>query len=226
MSVESRVSGRRSPKTTASEIQRLRRSASSTFAGAMFFPLDYYGSNGRGAVPAWTNRFAVMSWSDWLTFDAVSAAKGVSVPTLMVHADEAALPSLLEAYIRDLLARAMGTSPARIDSQQSLRNLGLDSLIAVEVRNRINAELGMNVPLAKFMQGDSSINALAVYAAERLTETNRGEQGKTSGHSSGNGMMPAAEPSPPLSGADAADLLERIDELSEEELDRAPDIRR
>jgi hypothetical protein len=88
------------------------------------------------------------------------------------------------------------------------------------VRNRINAELGMNVPLAKFMQGDSSINALAAYAAERLTESNRGEHGKTSGQSSGNGMMPAAEPSPPLSGADAADLLERIDELSEEEIDR------
>ena len=49
----------------------------------------------------------------------------------------AALPSLLEAYVKDLLARAMGTSPARIDTQQSLRNLGLDSLIAVEVRNRI-----------------------------------------------------------------------------------------
>jgi acyl transferase domain-containing protein/NADPH:quinone reductase-like Zn-dependent oxidoreductase/short-subunit dehydrogenase/ubiquinone/menaquinone biosynthesis C-methylase UbiE/acyl carrier protein len=138
----------------------------------------------------------------------------------ILEADEAALPSLLEAYIRDLLARAMGTSPTRIDSQQSLRNLGLDSLIAVEVRNRINAELGMNVPLAKFMQGDSSINALAAYAAERLTESNRSEHGKTSGHSSGNGMMPAAEPSPPLSGADAADLLERIDELSEEEIDR------
>ena len=33
-------------------------------------------------------------------------------------------------------------------------------------------------------------------------------------------MMHAAEPSPPLSGADAADLLERIDELSEAEIDR------
>jgi acyl carrier protein len=134
----------------------------------------------------------------------------------ILEADEAALPPLLEAYIRDLLARAMGTSPARIDSQQSLRNLGLDSLIAVEVRNRINAELGMNVPLAKFMQGDSSISALAAYAAERIAESTRGEHSKTSG----NGMMPAAEPSPPLTGADAADLLERIDELSEEEIDR------
>jgi fermentation-respiration switch protein FrsA (DUF1100 family) len=59
---------------------------------AMFFPLDYYASGERGAVPEWTNRFAVMSWADWLTFDAVAAAPSVSAPTLMVHADEAALP--------------------------------------------------------------------------------------------------------------------------------------
>jgi short-subunit dehydrogenase/acyl carrier protein len=151
--------------------------------------------------------------------DKAGASTGSGVHDIL-EADEVALPSLLEAYIRDLLARAMGTSPARIDSQQSLRNLGLDSLIAVEVRNRINAELGMNVPLAKFMQGDSSISALAAYAVERLAESNRGEHAKSPGQSSGNGITPAAEPSPPLSGADAADLLERIDELSEEEIDR------
>jgi NAD(P)-dependent dehydrogenase (short-subunit alcohol dehydrogenase family)/acyl carrier protein len=151
--------------------------------------------------------------------DKTGASTGSGVHDIL-EADEAALPSLLEAYIRDLLARAMGTSPARIDSQTSLRNLGLDSLIAVEVRNRINAELGMNVPLAKFMQGDSSIGALAAYAVERLAESNRGDHAKSPGQSSGNGMMHAAEPSPPLSGADAAELLERIDELSEAEIDR------
>jgi acyl carrier protein len=151
--------------------------------------------------------------------DKTGASTGSGVHDIL-EADEAALPSLLEAYIRDLLARAMGTSPARIDSQTSLRNLGLDSLIAVEVRNRINAELGMNVPLAKFMQGDSSIGALAAYAVGRLAESNRGDHAKSPGQSSGNGMMHAAEPSPPLSGADAAELLERIDELSEAEIDR------
>jgi dienelactone hydrolase len=30
-------------------------------AAAMFFPLDYYAQRDRGAVPEWTNRFAVMS---------------------------------------------------------------------------------------------------------------------------------------------------------------------
>ena len=71
--------------------------------------------------------------------------------------------------------------PRRRASIRSSRcvNLGLDSLIAVEVRNRINADLGMNVPLAKFMQS-ASINALAAYVAERLLERNAGEVSKSS----------------------------------------------
>jgi acyl transferase domain-containing protein/NADPH:quinone reductase-like Zn-dependent oxidoreductase/short-subunit dehydrogenase/acyl carrier protein len=138
----------------------------------------------------------------------------------ILEADEAALPSLLQVYVQDLVAQAMGTSSARIDPQQSLRDLGLDSLIAVEVRNRINVELGMNVPLAKFMQGDASISALAAYAVQRLTESDRADRVKTSANGSGNGMMPAAQSSPPLTGAAAADLLERINELSEQEIDR------
>ena len=95
----------------------------------------------------------------------------------ILEADAATLPPLLETYIRDHLARAMGASPARIDVQQSLVSLGLDSLIAVEVRNRINADLGMNVPLAKFMQG-ASINSLAAYIAERLLQGDRSERAR------------------------------------------------
>jgi hypothetical protein len=34
----------------------------------------------------------VMSWADWLAFDAMAAAPAMAVPTLMAHADEAALP--------------------------------------------------------------------------------------------------------------------------------------
>ena len=59
---------------------------------AMFFPLDYYARADRGAVAQWTNRFAVASWDEWLTYDALAAAPGVTIPLLMVHADDAALP--------------------------------------------------------------------------------------------------------------------------------------
>ncbi len=90
----------------------------------------------------------------------------------ILEADAAALPSLLENYIRDILARAMATSDARIDNRQPLRDLGLDSLIAVEVRNRVSADFGVNVPLATFMQSVTT-STLAAYIAERLQEASR-----------------------------------------------------
>ncbi|HEX6309690.1 MAG TPA: alpha/beta hydrolase [Longimicrobiales bacterium] len=58
----------------------------------MFFDLDYYGQRGRGAVPEWKNAMAEMAWAGWLTFDGLSAASDVTVPTLMVHGEGCVLP--------------------------------------------------------------------------------------------------------------------------------------
>jgi fermentation-respiration switch protein FrsA (DUF1100 family) len=69
----------------------------------MFFELDYYASPGRGAVPAWTNAMAEFSWLYWLTFDGLSAAPRVSVPTLLVHSDDCVLPGNVKT-VRDRLA--------------------------------------------------------------------------------------------------------------------------
>jgi dienelactone hydrolase len=52
----------------------------------------YYGDPARGAVRQWPNRFAVMSWPEWLTFDALAPAERIRVPTLMIHSDQSALP--------------------------------------------------------------------------------------------------------------------------------------
>jgi NADPH:quinone reductase-like Zn-dependent oxidoreductase/acyl carrier protein len=132
----------------------------------------------------------------------------------ILEADAAELPPLLEIYIRDHLARAMGTSPTRIDTQQSLLSLGLDSLIAMEVRNRINADLGINVPLTKLIQSEN-INALAAYIAERLL-ADRGE----SSSMAADETIVSDKSDISLSVADADDLLSRIDELTDEEVDR------
>lgn len=90
----------------------------------------------------------------------------------ILGAEEAALPALLESYLRDHLARAMGASPARIDVRQPLLGLGLDLLIAVDVRNRVRGDLSINVPLTVFMQG-ATIQSVAAYIAHGLTERNR-----------------------------------------------------
>jgi len=63
----------------------------------MFFELDYYANPSRGAVSAWKNQMAVMSWWYWLTFDGKSAAERVSVPSLFIHSDGCVLPDNVRA---------------------------------------------------------------------------------------------------------------------------------
>ncbi len=72
-------------------------------SAAMYGPFDYYLNPARGAINQWPNRFAVRSWEPWLTFDGVSAAKKLAVPTLFVHGDGCALSQNVRA-----IAAAMG----------------------------------------------------------------------------------------------------------------------
>lgn len=58
----------------------------------MHFPLDYYARPDRGAVPAWKNEMAEMSWFYWLAFDGLAAADRVSAPSLFVHSDDCVFP--------------------------------------------------------------------------------------------------------------------------------------
>ena len=64
----------------------------------MPFPLDFYESPGRGKLPQWTNRFAVMGWRDWLTIDPITPAAKIAVPTLMVHSEKAAFPDNVRRF--------------------------------------------------------------------------------------------------------------------------------
>lgn len=101
------------PSGTALRLDRARRAleayaASGTVAmvpayrpgddrAGMFFELDYYANPNRGAVPAWKNEMAEMSWLFWLTFDGLRAARAVTVPTVMVHGDGCVLPEHAKA---------------------------------------------------------------------------------------------------------------------------------
>ena len=62
----------------------------------MFFELDYYANAERGAIPAWRNEMAELSWIPWLTFDGLAAAGSVDVPTLFVHSDGCVFPEHIE----------------------------------------------------------------------------------------------------------------------------------
>jgi NADPH:quinone reductase-like Zn-dependent oxidoreductase/acyl carrier protein len=104
----------------------------------------------------------------------------------------------LDTMIRDKVARILGTSPDRIDSNKPLLNLGIDSLMAVELRNWIEQQLHINVPIIELMRG-SSLSSLI----EQLFSAIRDPQ-------SANG---------PSGGRSAEDLLAKIDEMADEDVD-------
>jgi myxalamid-type polyketide synthase MxaD len=112
---------------------------------------------------------------------------------------------LIESYVTEQVARVLGLSPSRLDIQQPLTNLGLDSLMAVELKNRISADLGVNVPMVKFLQGFSVAQAATQLLAQLATEA--------AGPSEPGTLALAREGS-----ADDEDLLANIDKLSEEQV--------
>jgi fermentation-respiration switch protein FrsA (DUF1100 family) len=61
----------------------------------------YYGTP-RGAVPNYINGFAVQSWAYTSTFDAIGAAKLITVPTIVIHSERALAPSLARCFQADL----------------------------------------------------------------------------------------------------------------------------
>ena len=64
-------------------------------------PLDeayaFYGTP-RGAVPAYTNSFAVASYAHTLPFDAQGAAPAMGVPAIVVHSERALVPAWAHAF--------------------------------------------------------------------------------------------------------------------------------
>jgi len=66
---------------------------------AMYGPYDYYLNPERGAIPQWSaDKFALMSWEDWLTTDPMPTAPQLHAPTLMIHSDGAVLPQYTKNY--------------------------------------------------------------------------------------------------------------------------------
>jgi acyl carrier protein len=112
--------------------------------------------------------------------------------------DPAERQQFVSTQIRDQLARVLGMSPAKVDIEQPLLNLGLDSLMAVEIGNQIQAMVGVDVPTMKFMEG-LSIAGLSAYVIQQLS---------VEGDEASAAVLPSAE-----------QTAEQVEQLSDEEVD-------
>jgi acyl transferase domain-containing protein/acyl carrier protein len=112
---------------------------------------------------------------------------------------------LLQTYVCEQVARVLGLPPSQVDPQQPLTNLGLDSLMAVELKNRISTDLRVDVPMVKFLQGFTAAQAATLLLDKLATEAD-----------SSSDVSPAARTRE--SDSIEEHLLADIDQLSEEQV--------
>ncbi|MET0395204.1 MAG: AMP-binding protein, partial [Longimicrobiaceae bacterium] len=87
------------------------------------------------------------------------AAAGITREALEAAA-EGERQLLVEAFLVDRAARVLGVDPARVDREQPLVALGMDSLRAMELKGVLESGLGTTVPISALLD-DAPIDRLA-----------------------------------------------------------------
>ncbi len=97
-------------------------------------------------------------------------ARNEAAPGLDRHALLAMAPAeatqRLEAYLRGVVSRVLRVPAPKIDPQRSLHELGIDSLMATELRNTVEADLSVGLSVVKFLEG----HGVAALAGEILAD--------------------------------------------------------
>jgi acyl transferase domain-containing protein/acyl carrier protein len=75
--------------------------------------------------------------------------------------------TLVEGFLVEQIALVLKCSPSKVDAHQPLNRLGIDSLMAVELKNRVEADLETSVPVTALLQGPS-LSQLATQLLEGL----------------------------------------------------------
>ena len=112
-------------------------------------------------------------------------------------------PETLLTYVCNQAARELGLE--QLDPETSFHELGLDSLMAVELKNRLAQDLGVDIPSARFLD-DLNASGLAAMVAEIW----------------GNHVDVKPEPVagvPPVEAQEALEALAQVDQLSDAEVE-------
>ena len=73
---------------------------------------------------------------------------------------------LVCAAVGEIVARVLRVNVEDLRRAEPLPNLGLDSLMAVEIKNRLRSDLGVDVALARFLEGASADGLSEIVQAE------------------------------------------------------------
>jgi NADPH:quinone reductase-like Zn-dependent oxidoreductase/acyl carrier protein len=138
------------------------------------------------------------------------ADRGGSLAARLKGASPELRQGLIEEFIATQVAGVFGTTAQKVDRDTPLHQLGLDSLMAIELKNRIEQEAGITLPVTEIMHGPT-LTQLAGVILAHIAES-----------AGGDAIPPAAADSaesPPGSPPPANALVNKIDDLSDQEVD-------
>jgi aryl carrier-like protein len=75
--------------------------------------------------------------------------------------------STLEQYLREQVARVLRNSSTMLNAYEPLTSFGLDSLMTMELKNQLEEDLELGIPIAMLLQ-DPSIRELTTHLLEQL----------------------------------------------------------
>lgn len=109
-----------------------------------------------------------------------SSGGGDSMAARILEAPADKRMGMVEDLIAAQVGAVLGTDAARLDKDTPLTNLGLDSLMAIELVNRIEEKLGMTMPMGSVLNGPN-IRDLSEPVLEKLLESGGGAAGPGAG---------------------------------------------
>jgi NADP-dependent 3-hydroxy acid dehydrogenase YdfG/acyl carrier protein len=144
-------------------------------------------------------------------FDQQGGEEGSRIREALLHASPEEQEAIVQAYIREQVARVLGASADALDADQTLNELGLDSLMGVELKNRVESDLSITVPMRDLMAGPT-INLLTTVLLNQL-----GMSSATPSAAAVSSRSRADEASAQLDKQDEVSAM--VDQLSDAEVD-------
>ena len=195
--------------TPAQGLLALERLLAQPRAQVAVLPIDWarhVGEAGLGATPAFLCEVAGQA----RTASAAKAPRGAPAADLrerVFAAPAGRQRALVATFVRCRALKALGVDPSRtIDPRTPLGEWGLDSLLAVELRNTLGTALGQVLP-ATLLFDHPTIDALTEFILAQLALP--------------SDAAPAAEATAAAEAApSSAGLVDAIEDLSDEEVER------
>jgi acyl transferase domain-containing protein/acyl-CoA synthetase (AMP-forming)/AMP-acid ligase II/acyl carrier protein/SAM-dependent methyltransferase len=120
-----------------------------------------------GGIPPQLSELARQVESTWT--DGLSPTQPLELRRRWEGASPQDRPSILMAGLQQKVAQVLGLKDVQLNVQEPLSNLGLDSLMAIELRQQVSTDWDVDLPMEKFLEG-SSVASLAAQVGEQLSQ--------------------------------------------------------